>query len=368
MTQQAGALDGIVVADFGRVLAAPYATMMLGDLGAEVIKIERPGTGDETRGWGPPYTADGRSTYFEAINRNKTSRALDLKDPDDLAAARELASRADVVVQNFLPGTMEKLGLGYDDLQQVNPGVIYCSVSGFGQQSNSPGYDLLVQATGGLMSVTGPSPDQPTKAGVALIDVLTGVHAAVGIIAALFHRERTGEGQRVDIDLMSTALATLVNQASGYLLAGNVPRAMGNAHPSLSPYDVYQAADRKLVIACGNGAQFRSLAAVVGSPELADDPRFVRNVDRTANASELTELLNQRLAARTAEQWCEALAAQRIAAGPINNVSDAFAYAQTMGLTPVRDCAGTPVVANPINLSKTPASYRLAPPPLPEAP
>ncbi|PWJ26894.1 crotonobetainyl-CoA:carnitine CoA-transferase CaiB-like acyl-CoA transferase [Branchiibius hedensis] len=364
MTNETGALSGIVVADFGRVLAAPYATMLLGDLGADVIKIERPGTGDETRGWGPPYTPDGRSTYFEAINRNKTSRALDLKSDADLAAARELAERADVVVQNFLPGTMEKLGLGYDDLRLVNPGVIYCSVSGFGQQSTSPGYDLLIQATGGLMSVTGPSPDEPTKAGVALIDVLTGVHAAVGIIAALFHRERTGQGQRVDIDLMSTSLATLVNQASGYLLAGNVPRAMGNAHPSLSPYDVYQAADKPMVIACGNDAQFRSLATVVGAPELADDPRFVRNVDRTEHAGELTELLNQRLSGRAAQEWCEALAAQRIAAGPINNVADAFAYAESMGLTPVQDCAGTPVVANPINLSQTPVTYRLAPPKL----
>ena len=366
MTNKAGALDGIVVADFGRVLAAPYATMLLGDLGAEVIKIERPGTGDETRGWGPPYTPDGRSTYFEAINRNKTSRALDLKDPEDLAAARELAERADVVVQNFLPGTMEKLGLGYDDLRAVNPGVIYCSVSGFGQQSTSPGYDLLIQATGGLMSVTGPGPDQPTKAGVALIDVLTGVHAAVGIIAALFHRERTGQGQRVDIDLMSTSLATLVNQASGYLLAGNVPRAMGNAHPSLSPYDVYQAADKPMVIACGNDAQFRSLATVVGAPELAEDPRFIRNVDRTEHAAELTDVLNSLLVQRTAHEWCEALAAQRIAAGPINNVADAFAYAEEMGLTPVRDCAGTPVVANPVNLSQTPVTYRLAPPHPPE--
>ena len=362
MSQRAGALDGIVVADFGRVLAAPYATMMLGDLGAEVIKIERPGSGDETRGWGPPYTPDGRSTYFEAINRNKTSRALDLKDADDLAAARSLAQRADVVVQNFLPGTMEKLGLGYNDLRQVNPGVIYCSVSGFGQQSSAPGYDLLIQATGGLMSVTGPSPDQPTKAGVALIDVLTGVHAALGIVAALYHRAQTGEGQRVDIDLMSTALATLVNQASGYLLAGNVPVAMGNSHPSLSPYDVYQAADKKLVIACGNDGQFRTLAGVLGAPELADDPRFLTNFDRTAHASELTEVLNSLLVQRTAQEWCDALAAMRIAAGPINNVADAFEYARAMGLSPVRDCAGAPVVANPINLSQTPVTYRTAPP------
>lgn len=361
-----GALDGVVVADFGRVLAAPYATMMLADLGAEVIKIERPGTGDETRGWGPPYTPDGRSTYFEAINRNKTSRALDLKDPDDLTAARALAERADVVVQNFLPGTMEKLGLGYDDLRAVNAAVIYCSVSGFGQQSQAPGYDLLIQATGGLMSVTGPSPAEPTKAGVALIDVLTGVHAALGIVTALYHRSVTGEGQRVDIDLMSTSLATLVNQASGYLLAGNVPVAMGNSHPSLSPYDVYQAADKKLVIACGNDGQFRALAAVVGAPELADDPRFVRNVDRTAHAVELTQVLNSLLSQRTAQEWCDALAAVRIAAGPINNVAEAFAYAESMGLSPVRDCEGTPVVANPINLSKTPATYRLAPPRLPE--
>lgn len=357
-----GALAGIVVADFGRVLAAPYATMMLADLGAQVIKIERPGIGDETRGWQPPVTADGRSTYFEAINRNKTSRALDLKDPADLAAARELAQHADVVVENFLPGTMHRLGLSYEQLAEINPGVIYCSVSGFGQQSQSPGYDLLVQATGGLMSVTGPSPDQPIKAGVAVIDVFTGLHAAIGILAALRHRERTGEGQRVEIDLMSTALAILVNQASGFLLAGSVPLAMGNAHPSLSPYDVYQASDRPMVIACGNDGQFAALATVLGDPALARDPRFLRNADRTANAAALTDVLNSRLASRTAQEWCSALAAVQIAAGPINDVADAFAYARQMGLDPVRDCAGVPVVANPINLSATPVTYRLAPP------
>lgn len=210
----AGALDGLVIADFGRMLAGPYATMLLADLGAEVIKIERPGAGDDTRSWGPPWNGD-QATYFQAVNRNKRSMALDLRDPEDLATARELAKRADVMVENFLPGTLDRLGLGYDEVAESNPDIVYCSITGFGGANNLPGYDLLVQAVGGLMSITGPSPDTPTKVGVAVVDIITGLHAAVGILAALRHRDRAGEGQRVEVNLLSSLLSALANQASG---------------------------------------------------------------------------------------------------------------------------------------------------------
>src|SRR5690606_27172857 len=246
-----GALDGLVIADFGRVLAGPYATMLLADLGAEVVKIERPGAGDDTRHWGPPWSGD-ESTYFLGVNRNKRSAALDLSDPADLDAARALAARADVLVENFLPGTLDRLGLGYEQVRALNPDIVYCSITGFGRDNALPGYDLLIQAVGGLMSITGPDPGTPTKVGVAVVDVITGMHAALGILAALRHRDRTGEGQRVEVDLLSSLLSALANQTSAYVGAGVVPVAMGNRHPSIAPYEVFRAADRPLILAVGN--------------------------------------------------------------------------------------------------------------------
>lgn len=363
-----GALDGITVVDFSRVLAGPYATMMLGDFGAEVVKIERPGVGDDTRAWGPPYDADGVATYFNSVNRNKRSVTLDLTDPDDVARARELVAGADIVVENFRPGTMEKLGLGYPDLREVRPDLIYCSITGFGRDGGAalPGYDLLVQAVGGLMSVTGPEPGRPTKAGVALVDVLAGLHALAGILAALAHRDRTGEGQRVDTNLFSVLLSSLVNQASGYLGAGVIPTIMGNRHPSIAPYQTFDTADRPIAVAVGNDKQFGAFAAVIGAPGLADDPRFLTNPQRVANRDALCALIESALTTRGADHWHRELNAAGVPAGPINDLAEAFAFAEQLGIEATVPVPGspTPQVANPIELSATPVRYRSAPPPL----
>ena len=359
-------LAGVVVADFSRVLAGPYATMLLADLGAEVVKVERPGVGDDTRAWGPPWTADGEATYFLGVNRNKRSVALDLKTADGRAAALRLAARADVVIENFPPGTMERLGLGYEDVTVLNPSVVYASVTGFGRGGGAglPGYDLLVQAVGGLMSVTGPGPGEPTKVGVALVDVVTGLHATIGILAALRHRERTGEGQRVEVNLLSSLLSALVNQASGYVAAGAVPGIMGNRHPSIAPYEVLDTADRPLALAVGNDRQFVALAGVLGRPELATDPRFATNPSRVAHRDALAAELTAALAARPAEEWAALLAGAGVPCGPINDVSEAMALAESLGLAPVVTVDGVPTVADPIGLSATPVRYLLPPPAL----
>ncbi len=357
-------LAGVLVADFSRVLAGPYATMLLADLGAEVVKVERPGAGDDTRAWGPPWAPSGEATYFLGVNRNKRSVALDLKAPEGLAAARRLAERADVVVENFPPGTMDRLGLGYDAVQAANPGVVYASITGFGRAGGAglPGYDLLVQAVGGLMSVTGPAPGEPTKVGVALVDVVTGLHATIGILAALRHRERTGQGQRVEVNLLSSLLSALVNQASGYVAAGVVPGIMGNRHPSIAPYEVLDTADRPLALAVGNDKQFTALAGVLDRPELAVDERFATNPARVAHRDALAAELTAALAARAADEWAALLGQAGVPCGPINDVGQAVALAEQLGLAPVVIVDGVPTVADPIGLSGTPASYRLPPP------
>ncbi|GGU94891.1 CoA transferase [Streptomyces litmocidini] len=364
-----GALSGIVVADFGRVLAGPYMTMLLADLGADVIKIERPGSGDDTRAWGPPFAA-GEATYFLGVNRNKRSVSLDLTDPEDLAAARAIVDRADVLVENFRPGTMEKLGLGYEELRAGNPGLVYCSVTGFGTAEGArlPGYDLLVQAMGGLMSVTGEPDGRGTKAGVALVDVVTGLHAGLGVLAALRHRERTGEGQRVEVSLLGSLLSALTNQAAAHLGAGVVPRAMGNRHPSIAPYEVFEARDRPLVLAVGNDRQFGALCERLGLPELAGDPRFATNTARVAHREELVEALAGPLGTRTADAWFEELTAAGVPCGPINDLAAAFDLADRLGLAPrvPEAAAGPGQVAHPVRLDVTPPSYRAAPPRLGE--
>lgn len=360
-----GALSGLLVADFSRVLAGPYATMLLADLGADVVKVERPGTGDDTRSWGPPH-AGGEATYFLAVNRNKRSIALDLRDPADLEVARALAGRADVLVENFRPGTMDRLGLGYDALRAANPGLVYCSVTGFGtgEGAGLPGYDLIVQAVGGLMSVTGEPGGPGTKAGVALVDVITGLHAALGVLAALRHRDATGEGQRVTVSLLSSLLSALTNLSSGYAAAGVVPAAMGNRHPSIVPYEVFQAADRAIVIAAGNDRQFGALCRVLGLDGLAADPRFATNAARVAHRDDLVARLTRALAARTAAEWFTALTAAGVPCGPINSVADAFSLAAELGLRPVVGEGAAAQVANPIGLDVTPPEYRLPPPAL----
>lgn len=292
-----GALDGVRVLDLSRILAGPYLTMMLGDLGAEVVKVEPPG-GDDTRTWGPPFH-EGTTTYFLSVNRNKRSWSLDLTDVEQRAELLSLATTADIVVENFRPGVAERLGVGYEQLRELNPALVYCSISAFGnapQARSLPGYDLLLQAVGGLMSVTGSTESGPTKTGVAVVDVLAGTHACAGVLAALRHAERTGEGQRVEVSLLQTVLSSLVNQGSAYLCTGQVPEPMGNAHPSLAPYETYAAADGSLALAVGNDRQFAVLTTVLGAPELAQDPRFATNPARVAHRSELRVELEGRLA------------------------------------------------------------------------
>ncbi|MGZ8572221.1 MAG: CaiB/BaiF CoA transferase family protein [Actinomycetota bacterium] len=363
-------LDGIVVADFSRVLAGPLATMLLADLGAEVIKVERPDGGDDTRAWGPPWADDGESSYFLGVNRNKRSVALDLKDPLQREEARALGRRADVVVENFRPGVMARFGLDHDSLRRDNPGLISCRILGIGR-GELAGYDFLSQAVGGLMSVTGEPDGRPLKVGVALVDVMAGLHAAIGILAALRHRERTGEGQVVEVDLLSTTLFALANQASGYLTAGVVPDRMGNRHPSIAPYETLEAADGPLVVAVGNDAQFRLFCDALGDPSLADDPRFASNAERVANREALVAALEASLAARPAAAWVELLGARGIPCGVVHDVAEAFAYGRTVGLDPVvrlerSDGSAVATVANPLSMSVTPPVYRNAPPRLGE--
>jgi len=344
--------------------------MLLADLGADVVKVESPG-GDDTRTWMPPVR-DGVSTYYLAVNRNKRSVALDLREPGDRAAAQELAARADILVQNFKPGGLARFGLDYESVSGRNPAVIYASISGFGSGAGAalPGYDLLVQAASGLMSLTGEAGGEPFRAGVAVFDVMSGLNAAIGILAALHHRASTGRGQHVQVSLLSSALSGLVNQASAVVAGGVVPYRMGNSHPSLFPYEPLPAADGELVIIAGNDGQFRKLCEVLGAAELADDVRFARNKDRTANRDKLRPLLTERLARRTAMEWFSELTEAGVACGPINTVDGGVAFAQQLGLDPVvtagQGARAMPGIRNPIGLSATPAQYRLPPPELDE--
>jgi crotonobetainyl-CoA:carnitine CoA-transferase CaiB-like acyl-CoA transferase len=366
-----GPLAGLLVADFSRILAGPYATMLLADMGAEVVKVEAPG-GDDTRTWQPPVR-DGISTYYLGVNRNKRSVALDLREPAGLAAARELARRADVFVENFKPGGLARFGLDYEATSRVNPGIVYASISGFGsgpRGASLPGYDLIVQAVSGLMSVTGDADGEPYRAGVALFDVMAGLHAGLGILAALNHRHATGRGQHVEVSLLASAMSGLVNQASAYVAGGVVPFRMGNSHPSLFPYEPLPCADGELVVVAGNDQQFRRLTGALGVPELIDDPRFNRNEARTANRDQLRPLLVERLATRTTQEWFRELTAAGVPCGPINTIDQGVALAEEVGLDPVvtvgEGAAAVPSVRHPITFSATPASYRLPPPALDE--
>jgi len=369
----ASALADLRILDFSRVLAGPFATMMLADLGATVIKVERPVAGDETRSWGPPYDERGEATYFQSVNRNKESVVLDLRDPGDLGRARTLAAEADVVVENFRPGVLDGLGLGYAALSAADPALIYCSITGFGGGGGAalPGYDLLVQALGGLMSITGPPDGAPQKVGVALVDVLAGLFSAVGILAALRHRAATGEGQLVEVDLLSSLLAALVNQGSAFSLAGVIPERMGNAHPSIAPYELYRTGAGDLVLAVGNDRQFASLCEVLGEPGLAADPRFASNADRVAHREHLRVVLERLLLARAAGDWSRVLTEARVPAGVVNDIGGAFALAASLGMEPLieidrGDGSVARLTRNPIRLSRTPPRYRSAPPRLPD--
>jgi crotonobetainyl-CoA:carnitine CoA-transferase CaiB-like acyl-CoA transferase len=365
------ALEGLRILDFSRVLAGPFATMMLGDLGATVIKVERPSQGDDTRAWGPPFDEAGIPTYFLSVNRNKESVTLDLSNADDLAKARAMAQQSDVVIENFRPGVMEKLGLDYNSLSRDHSELVYCSISGFGNGAGSdlPGYDLLVQAMGGLMSITGSAQGEPQKVGVALVDVLAGLFATVGILTAVMHSRETRQGQRVEIDLLSSLLAALVNQSASFTSAGVVPTRMGNQHPSIAPYELFKTASEDLVLAVGTDKQFASTCDVLGLSMLALDAEFATNTSRVANRVELRKHLEVALSTKPAAYWVDRLSSVGVPAGVVNDIAAAFKFAEGLGLNPiikvVRD-DGTEVLLpkNPIGLSLTPPSYRLAPPDL----
>ena len=370
MDQVAGPLAGLLVADFSRVLAGPYCTMILADLGADVIKVEGPG-GDDTRHWMPPVR-EGVSTYYLSINRNKRSVQLNLRDDADRAAASELARRADIMVENFKPGGLRQFGLDYEKVRSSNPSVIYASITGFGAGGGAhlPGYDLIVEAMSGLMSLQGDEDGPPYRAGVAIFDVMSGLQTTIGVLAALDHRRRTGEGQLVEVNLLGAALAGMVNQTGAFASAGVVPHRMGNSHPSLFPYEPLPTGDGDLVIAAGNDTQFGNLCAVLGAPELAADERFAANSGRTANRDQLRPLLIERLKARPATEWFDKLIAAGVPCGPINTVAGGVEFAEQIGLDPIvlsgHGASAVPGIRNPLRFSATAPRYDLPPPALDE--
>ena len=363
-----GPLSGVVVADFTRVLAGPYCTMLLADMGATVIKVESP-DGDDTRTWKPPLR-DGESTYFLSINRNKRSIILDLRNEDDLVVARQLARQADVMVENFKADGLRRFGLDYPTVSTTNPSLIYTSITGFGPGAGAqyPGYDLTVQALSGMMSLTGGEDTGPYRVGVALFDVMTGLHAAMGILGALHHRTATGEGQLLELNLLTSALSSMVNQTSAWVAGGVVPTRMGNEHPSLYPYEPFPTGDGDLIVAVGNNSQFARLCTLLGLDEIAADERFSTAHARNDNRIELRSILIKGLAANSASHWFDALSAIGVPCAPIQDVRQGVELADRLGLDPVA-IAGSgdraiPTVRHPVSYSRTPASYDLAPPTL----
>ena len=322
-------LEGLRVLDLSRVLAGPYATMVLGDLGADVLKVEHPERGDDTRHWGPPFAGGqgGESAYFLSINRNKRSVGLDLKDPEDLGRLKDLAAGADVLIENWRRGALEKLGLGYEDLRKANPDLVYCSITGFGPgpDQDRPGYDFLVQARGGVMGITGQPGGEPTKVGVAISDIVCGLFASNAILAALHRRSVTGEGARIEVPLFESTLGWLANRGQEYLASGEDTGLIGNAHPSIVPYQTFDASDKPLVVAVGNNAQFARLCEVIGRPELADDERYATNPDRVANREELVSELQKEFRGRTADEWTGEIRGAGVPCGPVNALADVFA-------------------------------------------
>jgi crotonobetainyl-CoA:carnitine CoA-transferase CaiB-like acyl-CoA transferase len=354
----------MLVADFSRVLAGPYASMLLGDLGADVIKVERPGTGDDTRAWGPPWR-DGVSTYFLSLNRNKRSVVLDLANPADRRLARTLGERADVMIESFRPGLMASWGLDGDTLREANPRLVSCSVTAFGSgeaAAGMPGYDFLLQAMGGLMSVTGEPDGRPLKVGAAVVDLVCGLLATIGIQAAL----ADGGGRHVEVSLMDSALASLLNQGSAWVSGGAVPTRRGNRHPSIVPYETYEAADRPFAVAAGNDRLFARLCEAAGLPDLPADERFASNEARVANADALADRLETVFRTESADHWIATLRAASVPVGPINGVDEAFALAADLGLEPVDESHGIPLVAPPLRLDGDRPPVRLPPPALDE--
>nr|WP_290669239.1 CaiB/BaiF CoA-transferase family protein [Ardenticatena sp.] len=365
-----GALDGIRVLDFTRVLAGPFCTMLLGDYGAEIVKIEAPQRGDDTRQWGPPW-AGGESAYFLAVNRNKRSLTLNLKHPEGRELARALAAHADVLIENFKVGTMAKWGLGYEDIRAINPGIVYCSITGYGQTGpyrDRPGYDFIIQAQGGIMSITGPADGEPHKVGVAIVDITAGLFAATAILAALRHRDKTGEGQYIDVALLDSQIAWLANVAQNYLVSGEVPRRYGNAHPNIVPYEVFPTADGYVAVGIGNDQQYRRFCEVAGCPELWEDPRFQTNPGRVNHRDELVPRLRDVFRQRPTQAWIDLLVVHKIPVAPINTVAEALndpqVRARDMVQQVVHPTAGLLDLLAPVaKLSSTPAQIH-SPPPL----
>ena len=363
-------LEGLVVADLSRVLAGPYCSMLLADMGATVVKVES-AAGDDTRTWVPP-TKDGVATYYMSINRNKKSIVLDYGNPDDLEIVKKLVRNADICLENFKVGGLKKFGLDYESVKADNPGLIYLSISGFGTAEGAwlPGYDLIVQAVSGLMSLTGEPDGSPYRAGISVFDVMAGLHGTIGVLAALNHRNATGEGQHIEVNLLSSAMSGLVNQTAAYTAAGVVPFRMGNAHPSLFPYEALPTKDRDLIIAAGNDKQFRALCAVLGIEAIADDPRFKINADRTKNREELRPFLLEKLAEWMSDDLFIELNKVGVPCGPINSIGDGVELAEKLGLRP-RVTVGegdreVTLVRNPITFSDGDLEYRLPPPTLGE--
>lgn len=363
-------LSGLLVADFSRVLAGPYATMLLADLGADVVKVESP-QGDDTRSWVPPVRGDV-STYYLGVNRGKRSVVLDLRDDGDAALGRELARRADIFIENFKPGGLQKYGLDFGSVHTSNPALIYASISGFGSGAGKdvPGYDVMVQAMSGLMSLTGDPDGPPYRSGISVFDVMAGNHAVIGILAALHHRDVTGEGQHVEVNLLSSALTGLVNHSSAYVAGGVVPYRMGNAHPSVFPYEPLPTADNEMIVAAANNTQFRRLCEALGIPDIPNDRRFANNSDRTKNRDQLRPILVEQLAKRGAGEWFDVLVAAGVPCGPINTIDGGFAMAERFELDPVLEVGegarAVPTTRHPIRFSRTPPRYELPPPELDE--
>lgn len=364
-----GALDGVRVLDLSRVLAGPYATMILGDLGADVIKIEAPGGSDDTRFWGPPFQ-NGMSAYYTAVNRNKRSMTVNLKSEEGRETIRRLAETADVLIHNFKTGTMDQWGLGYEALSLLNPRLIYCSITGFGETgplAPLAGYDYIIQAMSGWMSINGTVDTGPLKVGVAVTDVFTGLYAAIAIEAALLAREKTGRGQKIDLALFDCAVSALVNVAANYLLSGDVPKPLGNEHPNIVPYSTYMASDGPIVIAVGNDRQFQALCTLLSDRSIGSDPRFQTNPGRVAHRDELNQRLNEEIKRRTRAEWQRLLAEKGIPCGPVQTLDELFRHPQTaareMTVTVHHPIVGPlKLVARPLKLSDTPVSYRLPPP------
>lgn len=371
-----GSLDGLRVLDLSRILAGPTATQMLGDLGADVIKVERPGNGDDTRSWGPPFVADANgqesdlSAYFLAANRNKRSIAIDLSTDDGIALIGRLAAISDVVVENYKPGDLSRRGIGYDDIRKIKPDIVWCAISGFGQTgpyADRIGYDFLIQAMGGVMSITGEPDGRPLKVGVGIADVMCGMYATVGILAALRHRDQTGKGQYIDLSLYDTQLAWLINAATNHLVSGKVPGRIGNRHPNIAPYQSFRTARDEIAIAVGNDQQFARLCAAISRPCLAQDERFRRNRDRVLNIDALDEAITEALLTDTAENWVLRLASANIPAGLVATVEEALCDPHTIARDMVvtmgeQDGAPVRLLGNPLKMSATPVRYDRSPP------